>query len=315
MSRLNDIAAPVADDFSKTKEILKSQINSQHQILGSVAQHLLSFRGKLMRPLLCLLAAKLHSQPTEKSHSAAAAFELIHNATLIHDDVIDEAYTRHDELTLGALIRSRSAVLVGDYLFSKGLALASKAKAYHEIDIAINAIEALVEGELRQAKNAQTLKVDRREYFEVINLKTSSLIAASAMAGASSVGATAEEQQLMYSFGQAIGSAFQIQDDILDYASDANSGKKEFNDIKERKITLPLIMAMEVGGNSVIKDLRGGKIEKVAKFVSDNQGVNLAAKECQKIIDDSIKLLDTYPDSAVKESLIELAYFAAKRTR
>ncbi len=315
MSSLKEIATPVAEEFAQVKAILKEQISSQHRVLGEIAEHLLQLRGKMMRPLLTLLTAKLHSTPTTRTCSVAATFELIHNATLIHDDVIDEAYTRHNELTLGALLRSRSAVLVGDYLFSKGLTIASKAEAYAEIDIAVGAIEALVEGELRQSRNVRTLDVDRSEYFEVINLKTSSLIAAAAKSGAVSVGASEEQQQLMFSLGQSIGSAFQIQDDILDYVGDEKTGKKLYNDIKERKITLPLIMAMEVGGMSVIKDLRAGRTERVARFVEEHRGIDLAREECDRIIDRGISLLDSYVDCEAKASLVSIAHFAAKRDK
>lgn len=315
MNSLKQITAPIEAEFARVKESLREVIVSDYPTLGDISRTLLAQRGKMMRPMLTLLTAKLlGGQSTTKSEAVAIMIELIHNATLIHDDVIDEAYTRHGELTTGALLRSRSAVLAGDYLFSRGLAIASSTKAYEELDIAIRAIEALVEGELRQAKNAQKMVVDLDEYFEVIRLKTASLIVAAAECGAVSVGAGAADRAVMVDFAHKVGIAFQIQDDTLDYTSDS-TGKPRYNDIVERKITLPLLLAIERGGASVIKDLRRGEIARVAQFVATHQGVELASEQSTKFIDQAIAALDKFEPSEVKQSLISLAEFAAVRKK
>lgn len=315
MSDLNQIIAPVADEFCRVKESLREVIISHYPTLGDISRTLLAQRGKMMRPMLTLLAAKLHGGvATPKSESVAMMIELIHNATLIHDDVIDEAYTRHGELTVGALLRSRSAVLAGDYLFSRGLSLASQTGAYEELNIAIAAIEALVEGELRQADNARKMVVDRDAYFEVIRLKTASLISAAAQIGAVSVGATPAEQELMREFGHKVGIAFQIQDDILDYTSE-KTGKPRYNDIVERKITLPLLCAIERGGTSVLGDIRKGKVERVAEFVEKNGGIEAAIDQNRNIIGEAKAMLDHYEQNEVVASLRMMADFAGIREK
>lgn len=319
MSELDHIVAPIADEFSRVKESLRSTIISDYLLLGEISRSLLSQRGKMMRPMLTLLTAKLLGAGgviSKRSEAVAVMIEMIHNATLIHDDVIDEAYTRHGELTLGALLRSRSAVLAGDFLFSRGLAIASKTGAYEELNIAIAAIEALVEGELRQAAAARKMVVSREEYFEVIRLKTASLIIAATETGAASVGAAAEDLSTMRNFGHKVGIAFQIQDDILDYTS-TSTGKPRYNDITERKITLPLICAIEQAGGSesVLRAMRSGKIKQVADFVEKHQGVAAATAESQKIIEEAIALLDKYENSEAKSSLQKLAQFAAVREK
>ncbi len=316
MVNLSDIVRPVEAEFGEVKELLKGALSSRYRELGEVASHLLSSRGKLLRPLLTLLSARLCAQSvTHKTINMAATVELVHSATLTHDDVIDEAYTRHDQLTLSALVRSRSAVLIGDFMFSRGLSLASKVKAYDELDIVIGAIEALVEGELRQSRNARRLKVTQQEYFEVVDLKTSSLISAAAEVGVVSVGGSEEQRADMRDFALAVGCAFQIQDDILDYLPKSKSGKTPYNDIKERKITLPLIMAIQSGGDGVLGDLRAGRVQRVADFVEKYDGVRGAEELMEGIVDRAIEKMMEYPQSDVRDALISVAKFAANRSK
>ncbi len=316
MISVDEIAKPVLAEFIEVKELLKGALISRHRELNEVAGHLISSRGKLLRPIVTLLAARLCSeQVTAKTINMAATVELVHSATLTHDDVIDEAYTRHNQLTLSTLMRSRSAVLIGDFMFSRGLSLASRVKAYDELDIVINAIESLVEGELRQSQNVRRLKVTEQEYFEVVELKTSSLIAAAAEVGVVSVGGSDEQRADMREFALAVGAAFQIQDDILDYMPKSHSGKTPYNDIKERKITLPLIAAISVGGERILKDLRAGRVQRIVDFVEMHNGVLLAEQIMDRIIVSAVEKIMKYPKSDIRDSLIAIAHFAANRNK
>ncbi len=320
MATLQDIIHPIEAEFGEVKELLKVGLRSNYTELGKVARHLISMRGKMMRPALTLLSAKLCGEINEKTINVAATIEYVHSATLVHDDIIDEAYTRQNQLSLATVLRSHSAVLVGDYMFTKGLALISKVGGYRELDLVIEAIEALVEGELLQSKGVQSLSVSEQGYMEVARLKTASLIATAAEVGATSVGAPLDSELKMRSFGEAVGVAFQIQDDILDYSASSQSGKTPFNDIKERKITLPLIYAMERGGGGILRDLRAGKVAKVATFVKKYEGAERAKEEISRVINAAVKIIDSYQNlnderREAAESLKTLALFAGERIK
>lgn len=319
MINIADIAAPVAADFVRFTDLLKSSISSPYTMLGSYSQHIVEVRGKMMRPLLGLLCARLHSDTlSDRVIVSALIFELLHHATLIHDDVIDEAYSRRGEMTVGALLRSRTGVLVGDFLFAKGLRQAASQGAFAEIEVATAAIEAVVEGELRQNENTRTLAVDSAEYFAVIDLKTGALLEGVAKACAISVGASAEQIAAMARFGALIGRAFQIRDDILDYTGSAKTmGKAPYNDIKERKITLPLICAMQNSGGKkdVLAKMRQSDVKFVVDFVVNNGGVDGAEKVMQATYNEAVAILGSYPDSEVKKSLELFAAYAISRTK
>ncbi len=320
MKTLKDIISPVETEFAQVKEVLKGGLRSEYLELDKVAKHLVSMRGKMMRPLLTLLSAKLTGEITQKTINVAATIEYVHSATLVHDDIIDEAYTRQNQLSLSTVLRSHTAVLFGDYMFTKGLALISKAKGYRELDLVIGAIEALVEGELLQSKGVRSMNVTKESYMDVARLKTASLIATAAEVGATSSGAGQEAEQKMRTFGELVGVAFQIQDDILDYSPASKSGKTPYNDIKERKITLPLLCAMQSGGTSILKDVKTGRVKRVSDFVAEHKGVERAKEEIGKIIDQAVAIIESFEacDSeriAAKESLKTLALFAGDRIK
>lgn len=316
---LQDIAHPVEAEFGHFRTLLRASIASEHRTLKPLAQYIIEPRGKMMRPLLGLLIARLHGGAVgERTEAVALLFELLHHATLIHDDVIDEAYTRRGELTAGAMLRSRAAVLVGDFLFGKGLMEAARVGAFAEIQVATHAIELVVEGELRQSENARTLKVGRQEYFDVVGLKTGALIAGVSLGAAISVGADKEQCEAMKQFGDMLGVAFQIRDDILDYTgSPLVTGKALYNDIKERKLTLPLILAIEKGGDRlhVLADLRAGETMRVVDYVERMGGVAAAEVVMREYFDRAMALLAPYPDSEFKRSLELFATYAISRDK
>ncbi len=311
--RVEEIIEDIVEPFSAVKETLRGALDSDYRELGVVSRSLVSMRGKMLRPALALLCAKLFAEPTQRTVNVAAMVELVHSATLTHDDVIDEAYTRHNTLTLSVLLRSRSAVLVGDFMFSKGLSLASQVKAYEELDMVITAIERLVEGELKQSRNVRRLSVSREDYYEVARLKTASLISAAAGAGAYSVGASSSDVEKLMEYGAQIGIAFQIMDDILDFLPESKSGKGLYNDVKERKITLPLILAMEQGGRGVLRDLRRGDVGSVVRFVERYGGVEAAQREIEEIVARAVESLESFAHSSARRALVSLAHFAGSR--
>ncbi|MEG1896769.1 MAG: polyprenyl synthetase family protein [Mucinivorans sp.] len=315
---IKDLSVQIEAELAVLKDKLRATIASPFNILGPIATSLVGLRGKMMRPLLGMLVAKLHTgQVSEKAYATAVLFELLHHATLVHDDVIDEAYLRRGEATLGAMLRSRSAVLVGDFLFAKGLTAAANAGAFQEIAIATRSIERVVEGELTQSENQRCHSLSQSDYINMVRLKTSSLLSGVAQASALASGASADEQQAMYDLGDALGVAFQIQDDILDYVGSKATGKALYNDIREGKITLPLMLAVERGGNKseVLADLRAARVEKIVEYVKTNDGVQAASAVMHLHHDKAIAILGRYPASAVRSSLIDYADYVINRTK
>lgn len=314
---LDEISKPVNSDIEQLKGLLRRSVASPYDILGPISVHLVELRGKMMRPMLGLLCAKLHGEINDKTYATAALFELLHYATLVHDDVIDEAYLRRGESTLGAMLRSRQAVLVGDFLFAKGLTQASEIGAFAQIEIATRAIERVVEGELAQSENVRTMSVDLDSYLNVVRLKTSSLLVGVGEACALSVGATPGECLSMRELGDVLGIAFQMQDDILDYAGSLETGKTIYNDIRERKITLPLLMAIDNGGqrSKVLSYMRRGDVDRVVEYVSVNNGVQAARDMMQKYYDRALELIAMYPESDVTRSLRAYANYVVNRNK
>lgn len=311
----------VTGEIEQFNVLLREAIQSDHKTLKVVTDYMLKPSGKQMRPLLTLLTAGLHGEINNKTYAAAMLFEMLHWSTLIHDDVVDEAYMRRGELTLGALARSKSAVLVGDYLFTRGLAVAARANNFHAIVTATHAIEEIVEGELLQAEHASKLDTTRKDYFEVIRMKTAVLMAAAAESGAASVDATKEQIADMHRLGEIIGIAFQIQDDLLDIEPKSHTGKTNYNDLRERKITLPLIYAMEQAGRrEAIYNLRRAatsknSLEWLLNFIRNNGGIEHSKKMMDELHEEAIAIVDKYPKSPITQSLTTYCNYVVGRNR
>ncbi len=309
-----DIIKPIEAELQSVHSAVAEALASQYPMLSDVASYLAAPGGKMLRPTLTLLFARHYGEPSPRTVEVATMVELVHYATLVHDDIIDEAYTRRGELTLGALLRSRSAVLVGDYIFSKGLACATRAGAYEELDIVIKAIEELVEGELLQAQIKEQMDTSVSGYLQVARLKTASLLSAAARCGVVSVGAGEQAAQRAREFAEKVGLVFQIQDDVMDYLPQKLTGKEPYNDIKERKMTLPLLLAIEAGGGrGVIKDLKRGNIERVVAFVQEHDGVGRTKAYAEELMADARAIIEELDDSAAKESLLRAVAFAGAR--
>lgn len=322
MSVLKDIRKPVEKEMEEFESYFNRTMQSNIPLLKIILNYILRRKGKQMRPLLVFLTAQLNGTITESAYVAATLIELLHTASLVHDDVVDDAHERRGALSINALWNSKIAVLVGDYMLSKGLLISVEKSRYDMLEIVSEAVRAMTEGELLQIQKARKLNIKEEDYYKIILSKTAALIAACTATGARSVTDDPDTIQLMKDFGENIGIAFQIRDDILDYEANGLTGKIVGNDIKERKITLPLIHALDLASLSqkryILSIVRSRKktkdeINKVIEFVTSSGGIEYAAYKMNQYRDKALAILDSYPDSEVKESLKKFVHFTTSR--
>lgn len=277
-----------------------------------------------MRPLLVFLTAKLNGEIGEPTYVAATFIELLHTASLVHDDVVDDARERRGALSINALWNSKIAVLVGDYMLSKGMLIGVEKNSPDMLGIVSEAVKSMSEGELLQLQKSRKLNILEDDYFRIIRSKTAALISACTATGARSVTDDPETISKMKELGENIGIAFQIRDDILDYDGNGLTGKASNNDIKEKKITLPLIHALErtsIAQKKHILRIVGNKnktrsdISEVVNFVSENGGMEYARTKMNQYRDKALSILDAYPDSEVKNSFREFVYYTTSREK
>jgi octaprenyl-diphosphate synthase len=322
MSVLNGIKKPVATEMAEFEAYFNRTMRSEIPLLNIILNYILRRKGKQMRPLLVFLTARLNGEIVESTYIAATCIELLHTASLVHDDVVDDAHERRGSLSINALWNSKIAVLLGDYLLSTGMHICVEKSRYDMLEIISEAVKSMSEGELLQLQKARKLNIKEEDYYKIIISKTAALLSACTACGARSVSEDAETIQLMKDFGENIGIAFQIRDDILDYEGTGLTGKTVGNDIKEKKITLPLIRALEQSGNSskrrilnIVKSRRKSKAEitEVINFVVENGGIEYAEIKMNQYRDKALAILDSYPDSEVKESLREFVFYTTSR--
>jgi octaprenyl-diphosphate synthase len=304
---------------NKFKDSLKSNVS----LLDRIMHYIIKRKGKQMRPMFVFLTAKLFGKFEENTYRAASMIELLHTATLVHDDVIDEADFRRGFFSINALWKNKIAVLVGDYLLAQGLLLALDNNEFQLLKIVSKAVRAMSEGELLQMEKARRLDIKEDIYYDIIEKKTASLIAAACMAGGST--ATKEEETLekMYQFGLKIGIAFQIRDDLFDFGTD-DVGKPLGIDIKEKKMTLPLIYALEnttktkkryyiklIKKHNEEKD----KVAEVIEFVRESGGLDYAQKAMYEYRNSAFEILDTFEKSETREALRDLVNYVTERKK
>jgi octaprenyl-diphosphate synthase len=251
MSTVANIKAPIAEEMERFEDHFKRSMKSKTPLLDKITHYIIKRKGKQVRPMFVFLSAKLCGGVTDQTYTAASLIELLHTATLVHDDVVDDAYTRRGFFSLNALWKNKIAVLVGDYLLSRGLLMSVVDNAFELLRFVSNAVREMSEGELLQIEKARRMNIDEATYFEIIRRKTASLIAACCESGAVSAGCDADTRERMRMFGEKVGIAFQIKDDLFDYGSADDIGKPTGIDIKERKMTLPLIHALNNAANNV----------------------------------------------------------------
>lgn len=318
------IEEPVAAEFKRFNDDFERSLRSETNRLQAAIDVILSSTGKHVRPLLVLLTAKACGRVTDQSINSAVLLELLHTATLIHDDVIDETKQRRGLPSLNAIFDNRISVLVGDYLLSTALIRSIQTGDMRIVGIISSLGRDLSEGEIKQLETADESVMDEACYMQVIHKKTASLLSACAEIGAISAQASAEIVAICRDFGQSLGYAFQIKDDIFDYFKEANIGKPTGNDIREGKVTLPLLYALREGRReeadrfrAIIrsKDFTDANVEALIRFAKENGGIAYAESRMLAFRDEAVSKLSLLPQSAAREALMMLADFVVERTR
>ncbi len=324
MVTLEEIQQPIADKIRRYESFIAEILHSDSAYVSSICNYILSHRGKQMRPLLVLLSATLHGEIDTYSYLGASLVEMMHTASLIHDDVVDEAFVRRGAPSVNALWRSHTAVLIGDYIFARTYHVCMEKGGNDMLLEITRSVHEMSEGELTQTELSESLRMTRELYLDIIYKKTASLLAACSAIGAISVKAPEEQVAAMRAYGTNLGIAFQIKDDILDYSPMEVTGKPMCGDMRERKITLPLLYVLENSSEAERRKLIGklsdirqkpDNVEYLARTVRERGGLEHAAEVMAQYRDKALTSLESYPDSPVRESLRKLAYFVLERNK
>ena len=324
MSILKDIKAPIKLEMNLFETKFKESLKSNVSLLDKIMYYIIKRKGKQMRPMFVFLSAKIFGEIDEKTYRAASMIELLHTATLVHDDVIDEANFRRGVFSINALWKNKIAVLVGDFLLSRGLLLAVKNKEFDLLEIMSKAVQQMSEGELLQIEKSRKLDINEEVYFNIIRQKTATLIAACCSSGAVSVGQKKEIVTKMNLFGEKAGIAFQIKDDLFDYTQSSLIGKPTAIDIREQKMTLPLIYTL----NSVDVKLKkhilnivknhhknDKKVREVINLVKEHGGLKYAEKIMYNYHKEAITILNNFEDNEANKSLKLLLDYVVNRKK
>ncbi len=324
MSELDQIKEPISSELKQFDHFFRDVMKTKVPLLNIVISYLLKRKGKQMRPILVFLIARLLGKPTSSTYNAAALIEILHTATLVHDDVVDESYERRGFFSINAIWRSKVAVLLGDYLLAKGLLLAVQHKEYDLLDIVADAVKEMSEGELMQIKNVRKVNVTQEEYFEIIRKKTATLISCCSSCGAKSVGMDDGVVKEMQKFGEWLGIAFQIKDDLLDYQVNSETGKPLGNDLKESKMTLPLIYALEQAEaaerKKIIRLIHKGengtpKMNDIRAFINKYKGLEYAEKKMTEYADMALTQIKPYAQNEVSTTIRQFVHFTIYRNK
>lgn len=323
MLKLKEIQKPIQEELKSFEKRFKASMKSSVPLLDRITQYIIKTKGKQMRPMFVFFSAGLCGEINDSTYNGASLVELLHTASLVHDDVVDNAYERRSFFSVNALWKNKISVLVGDYLLSKGLLLSVKHNELDLLRIVSEAVEQMSEGELLQIEKARKLDIQESVYFEIIRKKTASLIASCCASGASSSGATAETVQKLHLFGEKVGIAFQIKDDLFDFGLD-DVGKPIGNDIKEKKMTLPLIYALQNVSKSekrrIINLVKNhnedrNKIAEVIEFVRASGGMDYATQKMYAYQEEAFAILEEFPNNEYKTGLQQLVLFTTERKK
>jgi len=324
MSSLEVIKSPIAEEMKKFEPFFRSSMKTRVPLLNIITNYIIRRKGKQMRPMFVFLSAKLNGEVNDSTYTAAALIELLHTATLVHDDVVDDSHERRGFFSVNALWKNKISVLVGDYFLSRGLLLAINNSEYELLKIVSEAVKEMSEGELLQIEGARKLNVGEEQYYKIIKKKTASLIASCSAGGAASVGSDEETVSKMKLFGEYTGIAFQIKDDIFDYRKNGIIGKPTGNDIREKKLTLPIIYVLDNMGESEKKRVIGivrkhnknaKKVNEVIDLVERNGGLKYAAEMMNEYKDKALKVLSEFPDNDAKTALSEMVNYTISRKK
>ena len=325
MKIVEQIKQPIAFEMNLFEEKFRLSMSSKVALLNRITHYIVNRKGKQMRPMFVFLVAKMISNDeiSERTYRGASVIELIHTATLVHDDVVDDSNRRRGFFSINALWKNKIAVLVGDYLLSKGLLLCIDNNDFDLLKIISVAVREMSEGELLQIEKARKLDITETVYYEIIRQKTATLIAACCSLGAASVKPNSAEVETMRKFGELIGMAFQIKDDLFDYTED-KIGKPTGIDIKEQKMTLPLIYVLnkcnEKDKNWLINSIKNynkdkQRVKEVIAFVKDNGGLEYAVEKMKSFRDEALKIIETYPNTEYKKSLKLMVEYVIERKK
>jgi octaprenyl-diphosphate synthase len=311
----------IGEELKVFESKFANAVKSNTALLDTVMKYIIKRKGKQLRPMFVFLSAKLHGEINESTYRAAALVEMLHTATLVHDDVVDESMERRGFFSINAVWKNKIAVLVGDYLLSKGLLLSTSNNEFEQLHIMSDAIRQMSEGELLQIEKTRKLNIDEEVYFEIIKNKTASLLSSACGVGSYSTTQSLEITAQMKLFGEKTGIAFQIKDDLFDYGSD-DIGKPTGNDIKEKKMTLPLIYTLNnvdkktmrniiyiVKNNNTDKE----KVKWVIDTVVKTGGIKYAEKKMFEYRDEALNILKQYPSSDVSDALASLVRYTTDR--
>lgn len=311
----------IASELATFEKKFAESVKSQTPLLDRIMKYIIKRKGKQLRPMFVFLSAKLHGTVNESTYRAAALVELLHTATLVHDDVVDESLERRGFLSINALWKNKIAVLVGDYLLSKGLLLSTSAGDFKHLDILSEAVKQMSEGELLQIEKARNLNLKEDIYFQIIKGKTASLLSSACAVGTWSTSHDEKLTERMKYFGEKTGIAFQIKDDLFDYGNE-EIGKPTGNDLKEKKLTLPLIYTLNNINREekrkiiyIIKNENKDpeKIRYVLQRVIEAGGINYATKKMTEYRDEALAILFEFPESDIRKGLEELVRYTTDR--
>ena len=324
MSIVSKIKYPIKDEMKLFEKKFKQSLQSKVPLLDRIMHYIIKRKGKQMRPMFVFLTSQLFGEVNDKSYRAASLIELLHTATLVHDDVVDEANLRRGFFSVNALWKNKIAVLVGDFLLSKGLLLSVENEDYDLLKIVSSAVKDMSEGELLQIEKARKLDIEESVYFDIIRKKTAVLISSCCACGASSMNQSEKIIKKLYLFGEKVGIAFQIKDDLFDYTQSSFIGKPTGIDIREQKMTLPLIYTL----NNVDKKTKNGiintvkndhknvkKVSDLIELVKNTGGLKYASEIMKNYQKEALTILSEFPDSDAKNSLELLVDYVINRKK
>ena len=324
MSEIKKIKKPIVDEMNVFENKFKTSLKTRVPLLDKIMHYIIKRKGKQMRPMFVFLTAKLFGSTKESAYTAASLIELLHTATLVHDDVIDEANFRRGVFSINALWKNKISVLVGDFLLSRGLLLAVEKEEFNLLKIVSKAVKEMSEGELLQIEKTRKLNITEDIYFEIIRKKTATLISACCESGAASAKTSEKNIERMRIFGEKVGLAFQIKDDLFDYTQNPIIGKPTGLDIREKKMTLPLIFTLNKVEkkekdfiiNTIKNDSKNSKkVQQIINLVKDNKGLEFAENKMIDLYNEAIELISDFEENDAKQSLIQLVNYVIKRKR
>ena len=324
MLKIKDIKQPVSKEMALFESKFKNSLKTSVPLLDKIMHYIIKRKGKQMRPLFVFLTAKLFNNVNESTYTAASLIELLHTATLVHDDIIDEANFRRGVFSINALWKNKISVLVGDFLLSRGLLLAVENEQFQLLKIMSTAVKEMSEGELLQIEKTRRLDITEEVYFEIIKKKTAALISACCEAGAASTNAHKNDILKMKNFGEKAGIAFQIKDDLFDYTQNPLIGKPTGIDIREKKMTLPLIYTLNNSDkktkafiiNTIKNDSKNSrKVEQIINIVKEKKGLEYAKNKMNLFVNEALEILKEFENNESKSSLINLVEYVVKREK